>query len=649
MAKSIVLGNGNIHVGLNERGLLSDFYFPYVGLENQVQGDLYHRIGIYMDETYISLDDNTWSREIDLLPDTLVTNITHTHPNNIQIKTNDAVHIDKNIFLRKVEVKNTSGEAKQIKIFFSQVFGLYGNTFQDTAYYDPTENVIVHYEGRRIFLISARSSDIPFDDYSVGQFMTDGKEGTFRDAEDGSLSKNSIEHGQVDSTIGITLLVHPGEAKNIEYSITVGETKQEVYELLSFIKYKGFNKLIGDTADYWSAWIGRENIDFKDLPPGVRGLYQKSMFYIRAHIDNHGAIIDSGDSSILNYGRDTYGYMWPRDGALIVSAILLTGENGVSKRFFKFVNDVQEEAGYLMHKYRPDRSLGSSWHPYINKDVARLPIQEDETALVLISLYEYYLKTRELEFIEQHYADFIHRAASFLAEYIDQTTGLPLQSYDLWEEKYGTSTYTACTVVKALEHSSKIATLLGKDSDANLWQQVANNMRAAIIRYLYLPEEKMFCKLVEFTKNGIAYDKTVDISSVYGVFNYDILPIDDIRIQDSMETINLKLKNKIGVGGMPRYEKDGYFMRIEGTPNPWIICTLWMAQYFIKKSKTLEELKRTSVYFDWVAHHTKSAGAMSEQVHPLTGEQLSATPLCWSHAEYIRTVHIYIDKHKELS
>ena len=39
-----------------------------------------------------------------------------------------------------------------------------------------------------------------------------------------------------------------------------------------------------------------------------------------------------------------------------------------------------------MHKYNPDGSVGSSWHPWCGSDgLLQLPIQEDETALTLFA------------------------------------------------------------------------------------------------------------------------------------------------------------------------------------------------------------------------------------------------------------------------
>jgi hypothetical protein len=40
---------------------------------------------------------------------------------------------------------------------------------------------------------------------------------------------------------------------------------------------------------------------------------------------------------------------------------------------------------------------------------------------------------------------------------------------------------------------------------------------------------------------------------------------------------------------------------------------------------------------------------MAEQLHPHTGEPLSVSPLTWSHAEYVRAVQEYIERHSRLN
>ena len=54
-----------------------------------------------------------------------------------------------------------------------------------------------------------------------------------------------------------------------------------------------------------------------------------------------------------------------------------------------------------------------------------LPIQEDETGLVLWALWFHYDKFRDIEFAARQYENLVIRCGDFLASYKDGKTGLP--------------------------------------------------------------------------------------------------------------------------------------------------------------------------------------------------------------------------------
>lgn len=302
-----------------------------------------------------------------------------------------------------------------------------------------------------------------------------------------------------------------------------------------------------------------------------------------------------------------------------------------------------------MHKYRPDGSLGSSWHPWIRNGGAELPIQEDETALVISALWEHYELTKDLEFIESIYNSLIEKSADFLVHFTYKDTGLPYPSYDLWEEKYGISTFTCCTVYGALIAAAKFARLLGKTKKEQLYMKTSEKLREAILLHLYSDEKKMFYKLINFTSDGVDRDETLDISSFFGLFKFDVLDVDDKRMQAFAKTIEEKLCQKTGIAGVPRYEGDKYYRIADNMPsNPWFITTLWMAQFYIKEAKTKKDLDVVKETFKWVEKYSLGTGILSEQLNPFTGEQVSAAPLTWSHAEFIVTVIDYLEKLEEL-
>lgn len=648
MSKAIVLGNGNILVGITHTGYVSDFFFPYVGIENHVRSPLHHKIGISIDGQFSWLDTSVWKLELDLRGTSLVSEIVAVHESlGITLIFNDFVYNEKNVFIRNVRVRNSFEQSRDIKVFFHQAFGLYGTLQEDTAYFDPTRNAVIHYEGRRVFMAYATSSDIPFDEYSVGLFGVEGKEGTWRDAEDSKLEKNSVEHGQVDSVLGISIVLHKHEEKVINYWLTVGESKQEVFDTHEFVLYKTPEHLLETTDEFWTAWVRRHGRVFAGISGNAFDLYNKSLLYIRTQIDNRGAIIASSDSDMLQHGRDTYSYMWPRDGAMTVLALLDAGEFSLSKRFFKFCNDVAEPDGYLMHKYRADRSLGSSWHPFVNGGVARLPIQEDETALVVAALYKYYKATKEIEFIEQQYTSFVKKAAHFMCEYMDEDMGLPSASYDLWEEKHGTSTFTSASVYLGLVSASQMAAELGKDKDSHYYLTTAEKIKKNLIEKLWNSNTAYFDKLIKKEDGKIVHDAVVDISSLYGVLMFGILHPHDPKVTQALKTLEDTIYLTDGVTGILRYEGDLYYST-EGKAHPWILCTLWYAQILILRAQSVSDLRKAYGWIEWTVSRSGSAGILSEQVDRYTGYQISATPLTWSHAEYIRTIHLYDKVYKHL-
>jgi hypothetical protein len=157
-------------------------------------------------------------------------------------------------------------------------------------------------------------------------------------------------------------------------------------------------------------------------------MFKTSLLIMRTHVDNHGAIIASCDSDVLQFERDTYSYVWPRDGAICAMAFDAAGFQEVSRLFFEFCNRAITNDGYFKHKYWSDGSVGSSWHALVDgKGEPQLPIQLDETALVLYALWKHFQKYRDLEFINKVYPRLV--VGGVHAGYKDPKTGLPKPSF----------------------------------------------------------------------------------------------------------------------------------------------------------------------------------------------------------------------------
>ena len=176
MARPIVLSNGELHVGLNIFGVVHDFYYPYVGFENHAAGQgLRHKLGVYVDNVLSWTDDGAWTFEFHY-PHTAL--IGHTTARNdslgIVLEMDDIVDAEMNAFIRNIHVINTADRPRDIKVFTYQAFAIgdsRSNT--DTAQYLPDSNAILHYRGRRAFVVSGYTDNAPFDQFSIGLFGSD--------------------------------------------------------------------------------------------------------------------------------------------------------------------------------------------------------------------------------------------------------------------------------------------------------------------------------------------------------------------------------------------------------------------------------------------------------------------------------------------
>jgi GH15 family glucan-1,4-alpha-glucosidase len=651
MPRSIVLGNGQLLVCLDGHGIVRDLFFDFIGQENHV-GGYRHRVGVWVDGGFAWLDDPAWQKSVRFEEGTMIGRVTAVHDGlGAQLDFTDCVYNEKDIFIRRLAVRNLRHNPRHVRVFFGQEFQISETTQANSAFYEPVENVVVQYRGRRVFMMNGRVGEGGVSDYAIGTAHHRGLEGTWRDAEDGKLSKNPVDHGSVDSVVGFDLPMAPNEEKVMHYWLCAGHSLVEVGELNRYVLERTAQHLLDTTSNFWRAWVGMYKFEFPDVPKHLVDLFRTSLLIIRTHCDNRGAVIASADSDFLQHGKDTYAYMWPRDGALVVKALDSAGYFENTQEFFRFCNRVLMPGGYLMHKYNCDMSLGSSWHPWVGATGhPHLPIQEDETALTLHAIWNHYQNKHDLEFIESIYNSFIRPAGNFLVQYRHPRTGLPRPSYNLWEEQRAVFTFSAASTYAGLKAAAEISRVLGKMQRTKRYEDAAEEVKAGILKYLFDPTTGAFLKSIRWTEAGEEIrDSQIDASSAYGITEFGVLDIDDPRLASAWEATRKALWVQGPVGGICRYTGDVYFRRSDNVPgNPWIICTLWYAQYLIKRAKTQADFRPAMDLIEWAARYSQNSGVLPEQVNPATGEPLSATPLTWSHAAFVQTMVDYLKRLKEL-
>ncbi len=608
MPRALTLGNGDLLVNFDARYNLVDLYWPWVGRENQTDGHVC-RMGVWADGKFAWIEDGSWQRKLAYRADTLVSQVElRNDALGLTLRCCDAVDFHEPLLVREVEIEDRTGRAREVRLFWHHDLRLFGYDLGDTVFFDPKTRCLVHYKAKRYVVLGCFGAHgYGVRRWSTGKKGVAGAQGTFVDAEDGVLSQNPIEQGSVDSTLGTDVQVPASGKAKCHMFVGLGENYEAVRELAGRVEARGADVFVRRTDAFWRLWVARDSFEYGELPKEVVDLFLRSLLLLRTQIDNRGAIIASNDHDIVAYARDTYSYMWPRDGAIVAAALDAAGHTDVTRQFYKFCARSITADGYLLHKYNPDGSTASSWHPWLGKEGGeQLPIQEDETALVLWAAWQRFLRRRDVDMVKPIFRNLM-RAADFLASWRDPSTGLPWPSYDLWEERRGVLTWTCGAVVGGLRAAHGFASAFGETEMAERYQRAADEVRRGMEERLWDPKLQRFVRMLERKADGSYVADTAVDASLYGAWRFGAFAPDDPKIEATMLAIREKLCVKTDVGGVARYENDPYQQRANGDRavpgNPWFICTLWLAQHAIAKAKTIDDLRECIPPLSWVSKH----------------------------------------------
>lgn len=712
MPRDIPVGNGQMLVTHDHLYRVRDIYYPHVGQENHGGGGPC-RFGVWANlpdaakkknerrRKRLYWSDEHWDIDLRYQPDTLATDVTMSHDDlKLTLRCCDAVDFHRPVMVRRIEIENGADTEREVRLFHHQDFNMFGTKVGDTAFYDPQIRSLVHYrQDRYIMACFYLDGEQQIDEYATGTSGFHGAEGTWRDAEDGKLGNNPIAQGAVDSTMMCRVMLPAGGKRVVYMVIGCGKAYREMEAIHRFIHREGPQGVIDRTVAYWRLWLAAMRADVSTdrdtgLSENTIELFKRSLLIVRSQIDNSGAIIAANDSDIMQFSRDTYSYLWPRDGAFVADGLDAAGFPDVARSFFKLCSNIITDGGFFLHKYNPDGSLASSWHPWVANGKPQLPIQEDETALVIWALWRHYVRYRDIEFVRPLWMTMIKPAADFLVRYRDPASNLPLPSYDLWEERWGVHAFTVATVYAGLRAAWQFAVCFGDTPRAESYGKACDEVQKAFGEHMWSEKHGRFLRRItpinhdrtaalvaevragrsahdiddihfgampgngttspldDGTPVDFELDEVID-ASMYAIFSLGLLPVDDPRVEKTMNAIEKELWVKTDVGGVARYTDDYYHQVTKDTDkvpgNPWYICTLWLAEYYIAKATDVEGLKKSLPIIEWAANHALPSGSLAEQVHPETNAPLSVCPLTWSHATVVSVVTKYLNKFDSLT
>jgi len=248
---------------------LRDLYYPYVGMENHMEGRV-SATGVWVDGRFSWLGRADWQIGLGYRHRSLVSEVSAVNSSlGLGLVFQDAVHFQEPILLRRVQVRNLAAGEREVRLFFNHDLCVGGSDVGDTVFYEPDTRSVIHYKRNRYFLINGLWDGAGIWQYSTGIKRFGYREGTWRDAEDGTLSQNPVAQGSVDSTVAFRHVLAGGEEQVFYLWLAAGENLAQVGAQNRQVLHAGPGSLLERTRLYWRHWVEKKSRPFYDLPAGV--------------------------------------------------------------------------------------------------------------------------------------------------------------------------------------------------------------------------------------------------------------------------------------------------------------------------------------------------------------------------------------------
>ena len=623
-----VIGNGSMLGCVSETGELIRLYWPEIDFPQHVEKIL---VGFFDKNTPNStmwLSEGNHEVFQSYIEDTnILQTVVNINRLSIQVIQTDFCVPGQDILIRRYGIRNTGNSSLHLCMglashIISHAFDM-GNTLFDFGL-----DALVHYRHDSCWAIA---SDVEVKEFQIGN-------NPFRAIWEGKLNGiDSIGMSPDGALLWDFGNISPQEEKFITLYMVFANSMNLLKSLARKARNTKYEHFLNITTEYWTKYL-RDCVNVRSGSDKADKIYRRSLLLFRLMTDiNTGAILASPeiDEYFTQCGR--YAYCWGRDAAFITTALNEAGLYRDSERFYDWAVRVQDSEGFWHQRYHVNGNLAPSWG-----------IQIDETGSILFGMWKHFLYTKNVSFLEKVWPSVL-KAAAFLEKFIDSDTGLPLPSFDLWEERMGEHTYSTAAVIAGFYAAASIAGYLGISGEIKgRWLRIADKMKKSLEDNLTDKESGVFTRSVRtklnpwgnepspdtvvigvnskgYTREVSAMDDRIDISLLGPSVPFDIYQPDHPLIRNTAEKIERTLYCE-KAGGIYRYHDDKY-----AGGNPWVVSTLWLALYHIKAGN----IGKAREYFHWSVKCATGLDFLPEQADKNDGKPCWVIPLTWSHAMFV--------------
>lgn len=347
--------------------------------------------------------------------------------------------------------------------------------------------------------------------------------------------------------------------------------------------------------------------------------------------DKSGAVLaaltTSLPESIGEVRNWDYRFCWIRDASMVIKVMTGLGHMNMAARYLNFINQIipdKDEKIQIMYGINGEKKLTE----YVLSHFEGY----EESAPVRIGNAAYKQKQNDIygilmDVIYLHFS--IYKVSLGMSEElwtivrsIVKTVERNWKKTDrgIWElrneQQHFTFSKVLCWV--AIDRAVKIAKLVQKDSYAERWKSLCDEIKADIMKKAWSEELQSFTQFYG--------SKDLDASNLL-IESYGFLPATDERY---VKTVQATKKHLMHNGLMYRYKNQDDF----GLPtSSFTICTFWMINSLFKIGEKAEARRM----FDTLLSYSNHVGLFSEDIDFESKRLLGNFPQAYSHLALIET------------
>lgn len=593
-------------------GALVELYYPHYTNDN-------------LWDSYVGLKTRgaklRWAHDLTLKKQRMVADtgvvVSEFQAPGVELTIEDVMRPGNDAHVRHVVVKNTGAQPLQdVDVAFYAFYTIGGFPQGDSLRYDAASGALVQVDdGAAIATVADRAPRLAHCGHANWGF---GREKDARvAAEQDDLSP--CTDGAGASLAGVNgVLVHrldpiaPGQTRDISYAIGLGKDAGKALGEARNALVGGFAARAAEDRAHWGSVLARATLPAR-LPADAADVYKRAIITVMQHRVDNGAFIAASTLT-----SPVYKLIWPRDGAKTAVDMLEAGFAPEAKGFFELLEKLQKPDGSFAINYHPDASrpfldLGSSWN------------ENDQPGMLAWGVNRVFETTGDAAWARARWPAVKRASDHILAISRD---GIIAPSRDLWELETGSSwTYACASAVAGLEAAAKIARTSNAPADATRYETHAQKIRTAMSEKL-VTREGFFGRGI---KNG-RIDERLEIANLaIGAGGFGTVPDADPRVAKIGDLVAARLATP--GGAVRRYEGDRYY-----GGQPWPVAAAWMSIHRLARGDRADAER----LFDVMTSQARATDTLmlGEQFDEGKKAWLSAMPLVWSEAAYVRTARV---------